>query len=146
MPANTQPIFPLTPNVSWATVSSGNGNLDGTGTTSLVFTAGINGSRIDQILIEHLGSNTLSVVRLFVNNGQAATTASNNSLVYEVALPGNTLSQTTASALIDASLSKDGGSRTEPPIPYLPPSYRIRASVGASITAGVNITVFGGDY
>jgi hypothetical protein len=146
MPANTTPIFPLTPNVSWATVTSGNGLLNGTGTTSVLFTAGVNGSRIDQIFIEPLGSNIPTVVRFFVNNGQATSTASNNSLVFESALTNNVLSQTTASSYVDVVVLKDAGARSESPVPFLPPSYRILGAVGATITAGVNITIFGGDY
>ena len=48
MPANTAPIFTLTPDVQWGTttVATANTAKDGTGTVLTVFTAGANGSYV----------------------------------------------------------------------------------------------------
>jgi len=83
MTANTQPIFPLTPKVSWGTVTTANTAKDGTGTVVTVFTAGADGSRIDQIKVRALGTNVATVIRFFVNNGSTNATAANNSLVHD---------------------------------------------------------------
>jgi hypothetical protein len=146
MPANTLPIFPITPKISFGKVDTANTALDGTGTTVLLFTAGANGARIDQITVEHLGTNVATVLRLFVNNGADPTTATNNSLNFERTIVANTISQEAESVGYDLTLEKDGGSLTLPPIPYLPATYRVYGSVGTTIAAGVQVTVFGGDY
>jgi hypothetical protein len=52
-----------------AQVSTANTNRNGTGTIATVFTAGSNGSRIDDIYITATGTTTAGVVRLFLNDG-----------------------------------------------------------------------------
>jgi hypothetical protein len=146
MPANTLPIFPITPNVSFAKVDTANTDTDGTGTTVLLFTAGANGARIDQIKVRPLGTNVATVLRLFVNNGSDPSTAANNALTHETTIAASTISQEAADADYDITIEKDGGALTLPPIPYLPATYRVYGSVGTTIAAGVLVTVFGGDY
>ena len=137
MPANTSPIFLLTPSIQFAsTGTSANTNLDGTGTVATVFTAdATNGSKIEKVILEALGSNVATVVRLFVNNGSANTTAGNNSLVYEVALAANTLSQTAASARVEIPLDL-----------VLAPGYKLNCTIGTAVSAGIQVTAVGGHY
>ena len=52
-----------------AQVSTANTNRNGTGTIATVFTAGSNGSRIDDIYITATATTTAGVVRLFLNDG-----------------------------------------------------------------------------
>ena len=52
-----------------AQVSTANTNRNGTGTIVTVFTAGSNGSRIDDIYITATATTTAGVVRLFLNDG-----------------------------------------------------------------------------
>ena len=52
-----------------AQVSTANTNRNGTGTIATVFTAGSNGSRIDDIYIVATGTTTAGVIRLFLNDG-----------------------------------------------------------------------------
>jgi len=71
MAANTTPIFVGTPNVGFARLNYTNQNSDGSGTQSLIFTSGVNGSRIDEIRVHNSAatpSNTTDacVVRIFV--------------------------------------------------------------------------------
>jgi hypothetical protein len=61
--------YAATPRSAVAQVSAANTNRDGTGTTVTVFTAGANGSRIDDIWIVGTGTTTAGVVRLYVNDG-----------------------------------------------------------------------------
>jgi hypothetical protein len=146
MTANVQPIFPLTPKVSWGTVTTANTAKDGTGTVVTVFTAGVNGARIDQIKVRALGTNVATVMRFFVNNGSVNTTAANNSLAHEVTIAATTLSETSALADNDITINKDGGARTEVPIPYLPAGYKLNVTIGTTVAAGLAVTVWGADY
>lgn len=145
MAANTIPIFPVTPAVSWGTVTTASTLKDGTGTAVTVFTAGSNGARIDQIKVRALGTNVATVLRLFVNNGSVNTTAANNSLVHEVTIAATTLSETSSLADNDIMIAKDDG-KYLPPIPYLPAGYKINITIGTTVAAGLQVTVFGGNY
>lgn len=139
----TQPQFASTPKTSWGTVTTANTAKDGTGTVVTVFTAGANGSRIDKIVVRALGTNVATVMRLFVNNGSANTTAANNTLAYEQTIAATTLSET--SALVDNVLDVTRGMATEPVIPFLPAGYKINITIGTTVAAGLQVTVFGGD-
>lgn len=55
-----------------AQISTANTNRNGTGTIATVFTAGSNGSRIDDISIDATGTTTAGVVRLFINDGSTS--------------------------------------------------------------------------
>lgn len=135
--ANTTPIF--VKNAKNWFISSGtaaNTNLDGTGTVATVVLAdATNGSYVDKVRVTHMGSNVATVLRLFVNNGSANTTAANNALVKEIALAANTLSQTAASVAIEIPLS----------LP-LAPGYKLNCTIGTAIAAGVMVEAEGGDY
>jgi len=144
MPANTSPIFPLTPNVSWGTLATANTAKDGTGTVVTLFTAGASGSRIDQIKVRALGSNVATVLRLFVNNGVDPTTATNNSLIHETTIAATTLSETSELADNDILITK--GDFVFAPIPFLPAGYKITATIGTTVAAGLQCTIHGGDY
>ncbi|MBI4856174.1 MAG: hypothetical protein HY818_05485 [Acetobacterium woodii] len=144
MAANLQPIFPLTPKVSWGTVATANTVKDGTGTVVTAFTAGVNGSKIDQIKVRALGTNIATVLRIFVNNGSANTTAVNNTLIHEVTISATTLSEVAALTDTDVTITK--GSDVVVPIPYLPAGYKINVAIGTTIAAGLQVTVHGADY
>lgn len=145
MPANNNPIFPIAPKVSWGKVTAANTATDGTGTTVAVFTAGANGARIDQIKVRALGTNVATVLRLFVNNGSDPAVATNNSLIHETTIAATTISQTAALTdnLITVTVNT---TETVPPIQALPAGYKILASIGTAVAAGLQVTVSGGDY
>ena len=139
------PIFPIKPKVSWAgPITAANTAKDGTGTVHTVFTAGENGSRIDQIKVRALGTNVATVMRFFVNNGQDNNNPANNSLVHEVTIPATTGSETAALADNDVTIQK--GAEVVVPIPYLPAGYKLNVTIGTSVAAGLQVTVWGGDY
>lgn len=144
MAANTSPIFILTPNIQWAKLDSAppsgsshiaSGSL---GTeVKVVYSASLNGSRIDEVRVISLGTNNPTVVRLFVNNGQDNNTITNNSLIEEVLIAGST--QTEVSALpLEQILFTNGFN--------LAPSYRLLAVTSVSQSDGLHITALGGDY
>lgn len=144
MPANVNPIFPITPKIGSGKVLTANTATDGTGTTVEVFVAGANGAKIDQIKVRPLGTNIATVLRFFVNNGAVPTTAANNTLIHEETMAATTISQVAALADKDVLIAK--GSDSVPPIPYLPAGYKILVAVGTTIAAGLQVTVHGGDY
>ena len=135
MPANTSPIFPLTPNVSWGAVATANTAKDGTGTVVTVFTAGANGARLDYLKVRALGTNVATVLRVFVNNCSTNATAANNTLILDQTIAATTNSETAqlADNLIQLDLS-------------LPAGYKINVTVGTTVAAGLQVTGVGGDY
>ena len=145
MSANTVPIFPDKSNISWATLTTANTAMDGTGLTQVAFVAGAEGSRIDQIKVRSLGTNDATVLRIFINNGQDLSVASNNSLVHEVGMLATTAIQT--DALADCIvLITEGNADPICPIPYLPSNYKLLVTIGTSAVSGIQVTVFGADY
>lgn len=135
MPANTQPIFPLTPKVGSGKVLTANTTVDGTGTLVTVFTAGANGAIVDSLSIVHLGTNVATVLRLFVKDG------ANYDLVFEKTVAANTVSQTAESVQYDILFNGTDRKRLT-----LPANAQLVACVGTAIAAGVQVTAFGGDY
>lgn len=136
MAAGTSPIFVDTPRNSGITTgTAANTNLDGTGTVATAFTAGADGSKVEQISFLHLGTNIATVVRVFVNNGSTNATAANNTLVFETTMAACTVSQVAASV---------------PVIWYanliLPAGYKVNVTTGTGIASGVMVTCQGGDY
>lgn len=138
MAANTSQIFSRVGDIQWIASGLGaNTNLDGTGTVATIFTAdATNGGRIERVSILHLGTNIASLLRFFVNNGSTTTTAANNSLIEEVAMAANTVSQTAIST--PAYLLR---------VPIvLPPGYKLTCAVATAVASGYQVTAFGGKY
>ena len=137
MATNNFPVFVQKPNVGWSGVMiAANTAVDGTGTVATAFTAGLNGGRIDRIRCKALGTNVATVLRVFINNGGATTTASNNSLVSELALPATTASP---SAPITPDLALALGES-------VPPGYKVTLCIGTAGTDGWIFTCEGWDY
>jgi hypothetical protein len=137
MAANTTANFPVTPKIGVGSIiATANTALDGTGTVATLFTAGSNGSKVDYILIKHTGTSVATLVRIFINNGGATSTASNNSLFMDQLIPAYTLSQV-ASQPNEYTIGLDIA---------LPAGYKITATVGTTVAAGLVFSVHGGDY
>lgn len=139
MPANTAPIFTLTPETSWSTnmIVANTGNLSA-GTSYAVFTAGTNGSYVQKIRFRHQSTNAnnvATVARVFINNGGATGTASNNTIWDEITIAANTASQTAASTNYELPLNF-----------ALPAGYIIYCTIGTAVVAGIQATIVGGDY
>jgi hypothetical protein len=137
MPANTTANFPVTPKIGVGSIiATANTALDGTGTVATLFTAGANGAKVDYILIKHTGTSVATLVRIFINNGGATTTASNNSLFLEQLIPAYAISQIVAQPN-EYTIGLDIA---------LPAGYKITATVGTTVAAGLTFSVHGGDY
>lgn len=136
MAANTSPIFPLTPQVGWTTLTTANTATDGTGTVSTIFTAGVDGGRVDYLRCVSLGTNVATVLRVFLNNGSTNATPANNSLFFELALPSTT-----------AANDIETGSEYDVPLNLsLPNGYKVNVTNGTTVSAGWKITAVGGNY
>ena len=136
MAVTALPIFAQTPIFTvGATVTTANTAKDGTGTVVLIYTAGVNGSRIDNIKVRSTGTAVATVIRVFVNNGATNVTATNNSLYVEATIAATTLSETAAQVdnLILMNIS-------------LPATYRVYATIGTTVAAALQVSAQGGDY
>lgn len=133
-----------------ASVHVPNTGLEGTGTYEgdifLAIRGGTFGTRIDQILIRHLGTNVATVLRFFMNSDAVdATTSAGGILVHELAIAANTLSTTAASTLYDVTITKNT-TETAVPIPYVPAGMNLYIANPTSINAGLEVTVHAADY
>jgi hypothetical protein len=147
MAQNTNPIFPLTPVNSWVSgtaATSGTPGRDANTTTDLttgtnygpIFTGkAVDGSRLDFIKVRALGTNVVTVIRIWINNGSTTGTAANNTLFFERTLSATTVSQTAELPDIILPLNIS-----------LPAGYRIYATFGTVVAAGFHLTAVGGDY
>lgn len=136
MPANTSPVFGLTPNVGWVVAfTAANTAKDGTGTVQTVFTAGSNGAMFNKVVFRAAGTNVATVARIFLNNGSTNSTAANNALIGEVTLPATTLSETGA-------LSQYEWNWNQP----IPAGYKINVVIGTAVSAGYVASGWGMDF
>ena len=105
MPANIDPIYTKTPNVTSVAVTAANTSSQGGGTIGtdifLCFTAGTNGSFVRELRALATSSvaataTTATVLRIFTSSqASGATTNANTHLQFEVALGSQTADQTT---------------------------------------------------
>jgi hypothetical protein len=160
MAVTATPIFTQTPNVGalnaiLSTAMTNTKAFDGTEATgtamALVFTAGADGSRVDQVICRlsstngatASGTSAATLVRFWANNGSANTTAGNNIFIGEVAIPATAVTALGTSALATYSLTLPTSGLN------LPASYRIYA--GTTVAAGgtniaIAVNVLGGNY
>ena len=144
MAANTIPIYSKAGQIAWSGIlTSANTAKDGTGTVETIFTAGADGGRVERIRIRALGTNVATVLRIFINNGSANSTAGNNTLYAEITLAATTLSET--SALLTTNEFPSAADTTAFPL-VLPAGYKLLATLGTAIAAGVKITAIGSTY
>ena len=142
MPANTKPIFPKTinggvPGVLLTTAMTNTKSLDGTeaaGTAmALVASAGGNGSRVDRLMVRYAstagatasGTTAATLLRVWYNNNAVNTTAANNTLKREIAVPAQTVTALATGELPFIELTD---------LPPLPPNHRIY--VGMTVAIG----------
>lgn len=74
MPANTSPVFALTPVIGVATLTTptavtSRANITGTTNLTLIDTAGTNGTRVSQIYIRAKGNTVAASVFIWIYNG-----------------------------------------------------------------------------
>ena len=143
--ANIDPIFTKSGNMSQNNGTTMNQGItaaanDFTGAganNSLVFTADpTQGSFVQKLRCRALGTNVASVLRIFLNNGSANTSAANNTMLGELPLPATTSNATGATA---------------PDLDYpinmvIPPGFRIYVGLGTAVAAGWSVLPVAGNY
>ena len=143
MPGNIDPIYSRIGDVSTnnsttmpTAVTTATGDYTGASANHvLLHTAGSNGSFVRGIRCTALGTNTASVLRIYVNNGSAQTTAANNALIGQLSLPATTATNTAATA--------------EPYYPLnlaIGAGHRIYVGVGTTVSAGWECVAEAGQY
>lgn len=136
MAANKEPIFVLTPQVSWTPwMTAANTARDGTGTTEVVFTGAANGSYLKDLGFKASGTNVATVARVFINNGGDPQVAANNALIAEQSLGPQTASEN--SGLPNFSLGLNMA---------IPPGYRVMVALGTAVASGWQAVATGGSY
>jgi hypothetical protein len=142
MAANTTPIYSKGGQISGGVLTTANTAMDGTGTVLTVFTAGADGARVERIRSKARGTNVATVLRIFINNGGDNAVADNNELYAE-----KTIAATTASAVAALLTNElpDTIDTTSFPI-VLPAGYKILATIGTTVAAGLDITAIGSTY
>lgn len=139
MPANTNPIFTLTPNVQLVASAAANTASDGSGTLITIFTAGANGSLLESITFRNAQAtaalSSAMVGKVFVTD----TAGANPRLIDEVAIAAAT-----------RSVSVVGASSVINFLNGLPLASGQLVKVTTSVYAGaqdlVHVTAKGGDY
>ena len=145
MPANTSPIFTLTPRNGFAKVTGVDGTMDGTDAdVKIVFTAGASfGSFLQRLICQPIstsGSTTTSAasLRIYMNNGSTVGTAANNQLIKEWSLAAIAVNVAGTTAVLGYEL----------PLNFqLAPGYAIYVGVTAmAASTQWNVTSVHGDY
>lgn len=140
MPGNITPIFAKVGRIEWAQSSTAVTGADLTN-AALIFTAdATNGSIVNEVRVKYLpGTSTVATVfRVWINNGSAVATTTNNTLISEISIAIITTSQTAAT--VDYAVPMPRGGLV------LPPGYKVYASIGTYSTGTFMITAIGGDY
>jgi len=140
MSANNQPIYSRIASIgSQQSMTVANTTIDMTsGTSYLLFTAdATNGSFVSKLRLHATpgGVTSVTVLRLWLNNGNTTATVANNVLFDEITLPATTGSQTAATPNYEIPLNI-----------ALPAGYTCYATLGSASATGWMGTVVGGKY
>ena len=140
MAGNISPIFARVGKIGQGQITAAVTGADMTSGT-LIFTAdSTNGSVVNEVRVKYLpGVSTVATAfRIFINNGSAVGTTTNNSLFAEITLGIITTSQT--GATVDYVIAMPRGGLV------LPPSYRLYATCGTYSTGTFMVSAYGGDF
>ena len=134
MPANTSPIFALTPELAIATVTAATTDRTGATMTNTVtlLTAATNGTKITQIGAKVAGTNAATLVLIFVSDS----TGANFKLFDEIAL-----TNTTAGTLDTSFRAVTAYSDLQ-----LKAGQVVKVGTTVAIAVGVNVFAVKGDY
>ena len=135
---SSTPQYASTPVVGMNVLSVANTARDGSGTVAVILSAGVSGTRIDQIEIQATGTTTAGMVRLFVSDG------TNHRLFAEIPVIAVTPSATQpAWSTLVAGNSQ--GLVNGLPLPFaIPTGYSLRASTHNA--ENFNVIAFGGNF
>ena len=133
MPANTSPIFPLTPIVGIGTLVSATPITSGaniTGTTGLaqLTATSTNGTRVDNITVRAQGTSVASTVYIWIYNGTT-------SYLFDMF----DIPAITSTTVVDSAYISRGYTNLT-----LPPTYQV--FISQTVATNVNAFAFGGTY
>lgn len=136
MPANTSPIFGLTPVFGkGAAILTANTAVDGTGSVTTLVTAGANGTYLRKLRCRAVGTNIQTAVRVFINDG-AGTAAANSALIIDMVLPATTAANNAAI-----------GPPIDIPLNFpIPTGYKVNVCIGTTVATGWQFSVEAQDY
>ena len=143
---NNQPIFTRVGDIQWSsTVLSANTSVDLSSGLNIYLTFSADttsGGYVQRLRIKPNNgagvNNNQTVLRVWLNNGGATTTAANNTLIDEISLPATTGSATAALPVYEIPLNI-----------ALPPGYAIYVTLGSNAgtgSSGYRVTAIGGKY
>jgi hypothetical protein len=134
MPANTSPIFALSPELAFATVTGATTDRTGATMTNTVtlLTAATNGTKITQIGAKVAGDNAATLVLIFISDSSGA----NFKLFDEVGLAA-----ITATTAVTSQRAVNVYSDLQ-----LKAGQVVKVGTTVAITAGVNVFAVKGDY
>ena len=134
MPANTSPIFALTPELSFATVTAATTDRTGATMTNTItlLTAASNGTKITQIGAKAAGSNVGTSVLIFVSDSSGA----NFKLFDEIVMLAVTASDTTTS---QRAVTAYGDLQ-------LKAGQVVKVGITVAVATGINVFALKGDY
>lgn len=139
MAGNVQPIFSRIGDVQWSTttLTTGSNTYDGTNANAqLAFTAdATNGGFIQKLRFKSIGTNVVTVARIFINNGATNGTAANNYFFGEITLPATSAIATASTMDVEYPLSL-----------ALPAGYRVYVLLATTVAAGWIVGGIGGKY
>ena len=95
----------------------------------------INGCRVSKLVFQPTGTNTATAARAFLNNGQTAATATNNTYIKDVTLAASTLNETGTMASTDMTLDI-----------VVPPFHVINVTLGTTVAANYHVYAVVGVY
>lgn len=132
--ANVKPIFPVTPEVVFATVTTATTDRTGATTANLseLLVASTSGTKITQIGAKVAGSNVSTLVLIFITD----TSGNNPKLFDEIAL-GSVTASTTVTSQREVTAYADL---------QLKSGQKVLVGTTVAVTAGVNIFAVKGDY
>jgi hypothetical protein len=141
MAGNTDPIYSKqgdvstngTTGMSQAITAAAN-DFTGAGANNvLVWTAdATNGGFLQKLRAKAVGTNAATILRVFINNGSANTTAANNTFYTDINLPS-----TVGTAGLDIDIPMNIA---------LNPGFRIYVGLSSAVAAGWVVTGVGGKY
>ena len=134
MPANTSPIFALTPELAFATVTAATTDRTGATMTNTVtlLTAATNGTKITQIGAKVAGTNTATAVLIFISDSSGANFNLFDEITVTAVTAGNTTpSQRAVTAYSDLQLKA---------------GQVVKVGITVAVSDGVNCFAVKGDY
>jgi hypothetical protein len=139
MALNTNPIYSGVGDIQWGATAlvAANTTYEASGSNVLtVFSSSISSSFVQRVRFKASGSTVATVARLFINNGGAISTTTNNILFDEITLPAITSGSTAATAVFELPFNV-----------ALPAAYRILATTATAQTqGGWYVSAVGGSY